>query len=59
MRRVLNWIGIVMGGLIALALITGVVLYIGGNGRHNIVLYRFGVLGIDSPLAWDLLSFQQ
>ena len=51
MRRVLNWIGIVMGGLIALAHITGVVMYFGGNGRHNIVLYRFGVVGIDLPLA--------
>ena len=59
MRRVLNWIGIVMGGLIVLALTTGVVLYFGGSGRHNIVLYRFGASGIDPPLAWDPLSFQQ
>jgi len=59
MHRVLNWIGIVMGGLIALAHITGVMMYFGGNGRHNIVLYRFGVLGIDPPLAWDPSSFQQ
>ena len=59
MSRVLKWIEFIMGGLIVAALITGVVLYFGGNGRHNNVLYRFGVLGIDPPLAWDPSSFQQ
>ena len=35
MRRVAKWIGIVLGGLIALVLIAGVAMYVGSEGRFN------------------------
>jgi hypothetical protein len=35
MLRVLKWIGLVLGGLIALIVIAGLVLYVIGQGRVN------------------------
>lgn len=35
MRRFLKWIGIVVGGLIVLAIIAGLVMYFGSEGRFN------------------------
>lgn len=48
MRKVIKWIGIVLGSLLGLALLAGVVLYFIGNGRLT-KTYEFPDSGIDIP----------
>lgn len=48
MKKVLKWIGIVLGSLIGLVLVAGIVLYLMGNARLN-KTYEFPPSNIDVP----------
>lgn len=53
MKKVLKWIGIVLGSLIGLILLAGIVLFTIGNSRLNKV-YDFEPIGQDRFCKPDL-----
>jgi hypothetical protein len=56
MRRVLKWIGIVLGSLIGLMLVAGVVLYVMGNARLN-KTYDFPPSNLEIPTDAESIEY--
>lgn len=56
MRRVLKWVGIVLGSLIGLLLIVGVVLFLMGNARLN-KTYDFPATDLEIPTDAESIAY--
>jgi mono/diheme cytochrome c family protein len=58
MKKVLKWIGIVLGSLIGLLLIAGVVLYLMGNARLN-KTYDFPPSNLEIPTDAESIAYDE